>query len=630
MLHSGMSGPMTRDRRLAALSLGALGVVFGDIGTSPLYAFKEAFGGAHPLPLHEANVFGILSLIFWAVMLIVSVKYLSFVLRFDNKGEGGVLALLALASQLFRKNRKLSAAATVIAVFAASLFYGDAVITPAISVLSAVEGLSVATPALERWVVPSTIVIIIGLFALQPYGTGKIGRLFGPVTLIWFCVIGALGVMSILQTPAVLRSLDPGYALHFALQSPGLAFIALGAVFLALTGGEALYADMGHFGRKPIRIAWFGLVLPALMLNYLGQGALVLRNPAAVKNPFYLLAPTEWLLPLVALATMATVIASQATISGAFSVTQQASRLGYLPRVPVTHTSETERGQIYIGRLNWLMLVIVVLLVIGFGSSSHLAAAYGIAVSATMALETALVALVVIAMGGRLRILALGVLLVVFLVELLFFASNTTKIAAGGWFPILCGLIIFTLLTTWKRGTDVLTAASAVKNVPLKGFCEHLESVTRVPGTAVFFSASTEVVPATLLHNLKHNKVMHERVIFLTMTTEDVPQVGDEERIDVTMLVPQSIYQVVVRYGFMEDPDAMHVLKLLAQRGLRLEIAETTFFLGKSTIARAEHRGLFTWRREVFRWMQRNAPSAAEYFKLPPDRVIELGTQLRL
>jgi KUP system potassium uptake protein len=515
-------------------------------------------------------------------------------------------------------------------VFAASVFYGDAVITPAISVLSAVEGLSVATPALERWVVPSTIVIIIGLFALQPYGTGKIGRLFGPVTLIWFCVIGALGVMSILQTPAVLRSLDPGYALHFALQSPGLAFIALGAVFLALTGGEALYADMGHFGRKPIRIAWFGLVLPALMLNYLGQGALVLRNPAAVKNPFYLLAPTEWLLPLVALATMATVIASQATISGAFSVTQQASRLGYLPRVPVTHTSETERGQIYIGRLNWLMLVIVVLLVIGFGSSSHLAAAYGIAVSATMALETALVALVVIAMGGRVRILALGVLLVVFLVELLFFASNTTKIAAGGWFPILCGLIIFTLLTTWKRGTDVLTAASAVKNVPLKGFCEHLESVTRVPGTAVFFSASTEVVPATLLHNLKHNKVMHERVIFLTMTTEDVPQVGDEERIDVTMLVPQSIYQVVVRYGFMEDPDAMHVLKLLAQRGLRLEIAETTFFLGKSTIARAEHRGLFTWRREVFRWMQRNAPSAAEYFKLPPDRVIELGTQLKL
>ena len=435
---------------------------------------------------------------------------------------------------------------------------------------------------------------------------------------------------SILQTPAILKALDPGYAVRFAIHSPGLAFIALGSVFLALTGGEALYADMGHFGRAPIRIAWFGLVLPALMLNYLGQGALVLRDPAAVKNPFYLLAPPELLLPLVALATIATVIASQATISGAFSVTQQASRLGFLPRIPVTHTSETERGQIYIGRLNWLMLALVLLLVVGFGSSTHLAAAYGIAVSATMALETALVALVVIAMKGRAKVVVVSVLLVVFLVELLFFASNTTKIAAGGWFPILCGLTIFTLLTTWKRGAEVLTANEAGKNVPLKGFCEHLGSVTRVSGTAVFFSANTQVVPVTLLHNLKHNKVMHERVIFLTMTTEDVPQVDDEERIEVDVLVPQSIYQVVVRYGFMEDPDALHVLKLLGQRGLRLELEETTFFLGKSTIARAEHRGLFTWRREVFRWMQRNAPSAAEYFKLPPDRVIELGTQLKL
>jgi KUP system potassium uptake protein len=623
-------GGTTHDRRLAALSMGALGVVFGDIGTSPLYAFKEAFGGAHALPLNEANVFGVLSLIFWAVMLIVTVKYVLFVLRFDNKGEGGVLALLALASHLFRRNRRLSAAATVIAVFAASLFYGDAVITPAISVLSAVEGISVATPALEHWVVPATIAIIVGLFAIQPHGTGKIGRLFGPVTMIWFLIIGALGVMSILATPAILSALNPAYAFSFAMHSPGLAFIALGSVFLALTGGEALYADMGHFGIKPIRIAWFGLVLPALMLNYLGQGALVLRNPAAVKNPFYLLAPPELLLPLVALATIATVIASQATISGAFSVTQQASRLGYLPRVPVTHTSETERGQIYIGRLNWLMLIIVVLLVLGFGSSSHLAAAYGIAVSATMALETALVALVVVTMGGRMRVVILGILLVVFVVELMFFASNSTKIAAGGWFPILCGLTIFTLLTSWKRGTEVLTADEARKHVPLKGFCEHLSSVTRVPGTAVFFAANPDVVPTTLLHNLKHNKVMHERVVFLTMTTEEVPTVADDERIEVDMLVPQSVYQVVVRYGFMEDPDTMHVLRLLGQRGLRFELEDTTFFLGKSTIARAEQRGLFTWRREVFRWMQRNAPSAVEYFRLPPDRVIELGTQLKL
>ena len=629
MAYQNASPATAHDKRLAVLSLGALGVVFGDIGTSPLYAFKEAFGGAHALPLSEANVFGVLSLIFWSVMLIVSVKYVSFVLRFDNKGEGGVLALLALASQLFRKNRRLSGIATVVAIFAASLFYGDAVITPAISVLSAVEGISVATPALEQWIVPATIIIIIGVFALQPYGTGKIGRLFGPVTMLWFFIIGGLGVMSIIATPAILKALDPTYAVRFAVQSPGLAFIALGSVFLALTGGEALYADMGHFGRKPIRIAWFGLVLPALMLNYLGQGALVLRNPAAVKNPFYLLAPPELLIPLVVLATIATVIASQATISGAFSVTQQASRLGYLPRVPVTHTSETERGQIYIGQLNWLMLIVVVLLVLGFGSSTHLAAAYGIAVSATMALETALVALVVIAMAKRARALMLAVLLVIFTVELIFFASNTTKIAAGGWFPILCGLAIFTLLTTWKRGAEVLTAGAAGKQVPLKGFCEHLASVTRVPGTAVFFSANRQTVPTTLRHNLKHNKVLHERVVFLTLTTEDVPKVADDERIEVDMLVPQSIYQVVVRYGFMEDPDAMHVLKLLAQRGLRLEIEETTFFLGKSTIARAERRGLFTWRREVFRWMQRNAPSAAEYFKLPPDRVIELGTQLR-
>ncbi|HTD91168.1 MAG TPA: potassium transporter Kup [Burkholderiales bacterium] len=630
MVQNALRGHAIHDRKLAVLSLGALGVVFGDIGTSPLYAFKEAFGGEHALPLSEANVFGVLSLIFWAVMLIVSVKYISFVLRFDNKGEGGVLALLALASQLFRKNRKLSSVATVIAVFAASLFYGDAVITPAISVLSAVEGISVATPALEHWVVPATIAILICVFALQPHGTGKIGRWFGPITMVWFLIIGALGVMSILTTPAILRALDPSCAVRFAYHSPGLAFIALGSVFLALTGGEALYADMGHFGCKPIRIAWFGLVLPALMLNYLGQGALVLRNPLAVKNPFYLLAPPELLIPLVVLATIATVIASQATISGAFSVTQQASRLGYLPRMPVTHTSETERGQIYIGQLNWLMLVIVLLLVLGFGSSTHIAAAYGIAVSATMALETALVALVVIAMGGRTKMLTLAVLSAIFMVELMFFASNTTKIAAGGWFPLLCGLTIFTLLTTWKRGAEVLTASEASKHVPLKGFCEHLSSVTRVPGTAIFFSASTLVVPTTLLHNLKHNKVLHERVVFLTITTEDVPKVDDDERIEVEMLVAQSVYQVVVRYGFMENPDVMHVLKLLGQRGLRFEIEETTFFLGKSTIARAERRGLFTWRREVFRWMQRNAPSAAEYFKLPPDRVIELGTQLRL
>jgi len=617
-------------QRLAALTLGAVGVVFGDIGTSPLYAFKEAFAGAHPLPLSEVNVLGVLSLIFWAVMLIVSVKYVSFVLRFDNRGEGGVLALLAYAMRLFRGNPRLQWTAAVIAVFAASLFYGDAVITPAISVLSAVEGLAVATPALEPWVVPVTLGILIGLFAIQRHGTGRVGKLFGPITVAWFVTIGGLGIASIVQTPEIVRALEPNYAVAFAAASPGLAFLALGAVFLTLTGGEALYADMGHFGRLPIRVAWFGLVLPALMLNYLGQGALVLRDPAAVKNPFYLLAPPELLLPLVALATAATVIASQAVIAGAFSVTQQASRLGYLPRTPVTHTSETERGQIYIGRLNWTMLVVVVLLVIGFGSSSDLAAAYGIAVSGTMALETSLVALVVFALAGRLRVPLLAMLAVIGAVELAFLASNATKIMAGGWFPLLCGLVVFTLLTTWKRATDYLNSGAARRKVPIEGFFEHLGEVATVPGTAVFFSADPDTVPVTLLHNLKHNKVLHERVVFFTIETVDVPRLPNLERTEVRVLVPKRVYQATVRYGFMEDPDAVRALGLLARHGLRFERDETTFFLGKSTIARAERPGLFTWRRELFRWMQRNSPGAVEYFRLPPDRVIELGTQVTL
>jgi KUP system potassium uptake protein len=616
--------------RLGALTLGAVGVVFGDIGTSPLYAFKEAFGGAHKLPLTEANVLGVLSLIFWAVNLIVSVKYVSFVLRFDNRGEGGVLALLARATRLFRGDPKRQWTAAVIAVFAASLFYGDAVITPAISVLSAVEGLAVATTALAPWVIPVTLGILIGLFALQSRGTGKVGKLFGPITVAWFLTIAALGVASILKTPGVVRALDPSYAVAFAAASPGLAFLALGAVFLTLTGGEALYADMGHFGRLPIRVAWFGLVLPALMLNYLGQGALVLREPEAVKNPFYFLAPPELLLPLVVLATAATVIASQAVISGAFSVTQQASRLGYLPRIPITHTSATERGQIYIARLNWTMLVVVVLLVLGFGTSSDLAAAYGIAVSGTMVLETSLVALVVYALGGRARVPLLALLVVIGTVEFAFLASNATKILNGGWFPLLCGLAVFTLLTTWKRATDYLNSGEARRKVPIEGFFDHLGEVATVPGTAVFFSADPGSVPTTLLHNLKHNKVLHERVLFFTVETADVPRVPNLERTDVRVIVPKRVYQATVQYGFMEDPDAMRALALLSRHGLRFERDETTFFLGKSTIARAERPGLFTWRRDLFRWMQRNSPSAVEYFNLPPDRVIELGTQLTL
>jgi KUP system potassium uptake protein len=622
--------PPAAPGRLAALTLGAVGVVFGDIGTSPLYAFKEAFAGAHPLPLTQAHVFGVLSLIFWSVMLIISLKYVAFVLRFDNKGEGGVLALLAFATRLFRANPRLQWTVGVLAVFAAALFYGDAVITPAISVLSAVEGLSVATPALERWVLPATVGIIVGLFAIQRRGTGKVGRLFGPITVVWFVALGGLGIASIARTPEILGALAPQHAAAFALASPGLAFLALGAVFLTLTGGEALYADMGHFGPRPIRIAWFGLVLPGLMLNYLGQGALVLRDPAAVRNPFYLLAPAELLLPLVALATAATVIASQAVISGAFSVTQQASRLGYLPRIPVTHTSETERGQIYIGGLNWLMMAVVVLLVLGFGSSSRLAGAYGIAVSATMALETALIACVVFALPGGRKRLVLVFLALVALAELTFLASNTTKLLAGGWFPILCGLGIFTVLTTWKRAVDVLNADAARRRVPIEGFFDRIAGVAVVPGTAVFLSADPHSVPVTMLHNLKHNKVVHERVLFLTLATADIPRVPDSERTELRVLVPKRAYQATVSFGFMENPDAMRALALLARHGLRFEQADTTFFLGKSTLARAERPGPFTWRRSLFGWMQRNSPSAVEYYRLPPERVIELGTRVSL
>ena len=617
-------------RRLAALTIGAIGVVFGDIGTSPLYAFKEAFGGSRALALTQAHVFGVLSLIFWSVTLIVSLKYVFFVLRFDNRGEGGVLALLAYASRLTRANRRLQWLVAMIAVFAASLFYGDAVITPAISVLSAVEGLSVATPAFETWVVPIAVAIIVWLFKMQKHGTGGLGRYFGAVTVVWFLAIAVLGLASIVETPRVLSAVDPSHALGFAVESPGAAFLALGAVFLTLTGAEALYADMGHFGSGPIRIGWVGLVFPALMLNYLGQGALVLRDAGAARNPFFLLAPDYLLLPLVGLATAATVIASQATISGAFSITQQASRLGYLPHIPTRHTSESERGQVYIPQVNWAMLVIVVLLVLGFGSSSALAAAYGIAVSGTMLLSSALVGVVAYSLLRRARPLAIVGLLIVGGAELLFLASNTTKIADGGWFPLLCGLAIFTILSTWKRATEIIAANESRMRVGIEGFFEHLGDVARVPGTAIYLSSDAASVPTTFLHNLKHNKVLHERVVLLTLANEDVPRIADKERTEVQVLEPKRLYRVVLHFGFMENPDMMHALNLLGRHGLTFELADTTFFLGKSTITPSRKRGLFTWRRELFRWMQRNAPSAVEYLNLPADRVIELGARISI
>ena len=616
---------------LSVLTLAALGVVYGDIGTSPLYAFKEAFSGTHGLPLTEANVLAVLSMMFWSVTLIVSLKYVTMVLRFDNGGEGGILALLALASRLTRERPRLAWTVAMLGIFGASLFYGDAVITPAISVLSAVEGLSVATPAFERWIVPITIAILVGLFAIQSRGTGALGNLFGRITVLWFIALAALGAVSIAQTPAVLAALDPRHALGFAWHSPGLTFLVLGAVFLALTGAEALYADMGHFGATPVRLAWFGLVFPALMINYFGQGALALRDPAAMKNPFYLLAPQELLIPLVVLATIATIIASQATISGAFSVTQQATRLGYLPRVPTRHTSETERGQIYIPQVNWAMLVLVILLVLAFKTSSAIASAYGIAVSGTMVLTTALVAIVAFSLQKRPNPLFLAVLALIGLVELVFFAANATKIADGGWFPLVCGLALFILLTTWKRAETLLTSHEKSRRVPLDAFPTLCSAdIPRVPGTAVYLSPDPSSVPTALMHNLKHNKVLHQRIVFLTIGNEEVPRVSDLERTEVHVIERGHVYQATLRYGFMEEPDVPKGLKLLERHGLKFEALETTFFLGKATLARAARPGLFTWRRELFRWMQRNSPATAEYFKLLPDRVIELGTRVTL
>jgi KUP system potassium uptake protein len=616
---------------LMILSLAALGVVYGDIGTSPLYAFKEALNGAHGLPFTEANVLAVLSMMFWSITLIVSLKYVTIVLRFDNGGEGGILALLALASRLTRQHPRLSWTVAMLGIFGASLFYGDAIITPAISVLSAVEGLSVVTPAFERWIVPITIAILIGLFAIQSRGTGTLGKLFGPIMVLWFLILAALGAVSIAQTPAVLAALDPRHALVFAWQAPGLTFLVLGAVFLALTGAEALYADMGHFGAQPIRLAWFALVFPSLMINYFGQGALVLRSPAAIKNPFYLLAPDELLIPLVLLATVATVIASQATISGAFSVTQQATRLGYLPRIQTRHTSETERGQIYIPQLSWTMLMLVILLVLGFKNSSAIASAYGIAVSGTMVLTTALVAVVAVSLPKRpnpLFLLALGL---VGTMELVFFAANATKIADGGWFPLVCGLALFIMLTTWKRAETILTAHEKSKSVALGAFPTLCSAdIPRVPGTAVYLSPDPASVPTALMHNLKHNKVLHERIVFLTIGNEDVPRISDFERTEVRVIERGHVYQATLHYGFMEEPDVPKGLLLLARHGLKFETLDTTFFLGKATLARATKTGLFTWRRELFRWMQRNSPATAEYFKLLPDRVIELGTRVTL
>ncbi len=616
----------------AALTLAALGVVYGDIGTSPLYAFKEAFSGPHAMALNQQNVLATLSALFWAVTCIISVKYVWLVLRFDNDGEGGVLALTALTHRLAERQRASTRMLAIIAtlgVFAAALFYGDALITPAISVLSAVEGLGVATPHVEKFVVPITIGVLIALFSIQRFGTGRVGALFGPITCLWFLVIGVLGLQSIIETPVVLQALNPLYAIDFAIGQPGKMFVLLAAVFLALTGGEALYADMGHFGARAVRIAWFGLVCPALMLNYFGQGALVLRDPAAIKNPFYLLAPDSLLLALVVLATAATVIASQATISGAFSITQQASRLGYLPRIGVRHTSDRERGQIYVGSVNWIMLLGVLLLVLEFRSSSALAAAYGIAVSGTMIITSILVAIVLLLTAGRSRLPLLALLALFVVLESGFLASNLSKVADGGWFPLLFGSAVFLLLMTWKKGSSLVARQRSAIDLPVQGIAASvLQGIPRVPGTAIYLASDRNLVPSALFHNLKHYHVLHEHLILVHVRTEEVPYVEAGGRLQLDRSEP-GLLRIDVRFGFREEPDLLAALASAASQGVGIDPMTTTYFIARSVVQDGPGE-LSAWRCALYAWMTRQAEGAAAYFRLPPNRVVELGTQVLL
>jgi KUP system potassium uptake protein len=613
----------------AALSLAALGVVYGDIGTSPLYAFKEAFTGPHALTISEPNVLATLSAMFWAMMLIISIKYVWVMLKFDNDGEGGVLALTALANRTTRGSTHWKMLIVAAGIFAAALFYGDALITPAISVLSAVEGLSVATPAFETYIIPITVGVLTGLFFIQRHGTGSMGKLFGPVTLLWFAALAVLGVISIAQNPTVLNAINPMYAINFALEHPAGMFMLLSAVFLALTGGEALYADMGHFGAKPVRLAWYGLVCPALLINYFGQGALVLRSATAIENPFYLLSPEWFMLPLVALATAATVIASQATISGAYSMTLQAMRMGYLPRLYIQHTSDSQRGQIYIPAVNWTMLVGVIVLVLEFGSSSALAAAYGIAVSGTMIITTLLTVVVTLMLSGRTRAVLLPALLIFLLLELMFFSSNLTKVFHGGWLPLALGLFLFVMLSTWKKGSVLVAEQRRKLDIPMAVFISSTHpEIPRVAGTAVYLTADPTMVPSALFHNLKHFKVLHERTLFLHVVTADVPYIEVAQRLKVTLLAP-GMYDVALHFGFRQEVDIPLVLQGLGAHGLELEPMSTTYFVARSSVVDGPG-GMPAWRCALFSWMSRQSEGATSFFNLPANQVVELGTKVML
>jgi KUP system potassium uptake protein len=622
-------------KALLTLSLGALGVVYGDIGTSPLYALKECFNGSHAVFATPENVLGVLSLVFWALTFVVTFKYLSLVMRADNRGEGGILALMALVGK-FESTKRGRRALLMMGLFGAALLYGDGVITPAISVLSAVEGVVVAAPGLERFVVPATVLILVGLFMIQKRGTAIVGAVFGPVMLLWFVTIALLGLRGILQDPSVLRAVSPVYAVRFFAENRLHGFLVLGAVVLCITGGEALYADMGHFGRRPIRFAWLGVAMPALLLNYFGQGAILLRDPAASHNPFFMLAPSWFVYPLVALATAATIVASQALISGAFSLTRQAVQLGYCPRVTVTHTSHTEIGQIYVPEVNFALGVACIALVLGFKTSSALAAAYGIAVTGTMMITTLLFHRVTRDLWKWSRWKAWPLTVLLMTVDVAFFGANIVKIEEGGWFPIAAAIAVFTLLTTWKRGRDALAAALRDASLPLDLFLPDLakRKPARVPGTAVFMTSNLGVVPAVLLHHLKHNKLLHERVVLVSILTEEVPSVAEKERVASDDL-GEGFYRVVAHYGFMESPDVPKLLASLPQRpppnvAIPMDPMDTTFYLGRETLLPTGPATLWRWRKRLFIIMARNAATASQFFGLPPNRVVEMGAQIQL
>jgi KUP system potassium uptake protein len=623
-----MSETQTK-QKLPTLVLGAIGVVYGDIGTSPLYAIQATFTGPHPLPVVEANILGVLSVMFWTIMLLVSFKYVTIILRADNNGEGGSMALLALVGELTKRHPKIKWFATALGVFAAALFFGDGMITPAISVLSAVEGLDLVSHQFRIYILPITVLILTGLFFIQKRGTGMVGMAFGPIMVLWFVSLAVFGIISIAQTPQVLSALNPAYAWQFLSADPWVSFLALGATVLVITGGEALYADMGHFGKFPIRFAWFSFVLPALVLNYFGQGALLLHDPQAIQNPFYLLAPAWALVPMVLLATAATVIASQAVISGAYSIANQSVQMGFLPRMEIRQTSDLAQGQIYVPFTNWTLYLAVVFLVLEFQSSNSLAAAYGIAVTGTMTITTMLIAFVMVLLWRWPLLVAIPLIAILLIADMTYFAANALKIPQGGWFPLGVAVISFTVLTTWKRGRELLFAKISEQSVPMQTILGGIDDMPRVSGTAVFLTPESEGTPSALLHNLKHNHVLHERNVLLTVVVEDKPYVTRGNRFLIKDM-GKDFYRVKLYYGFMQTPDIPLALELCGAQGLPFDMMTTSFFISRALIVPCHDPGMMEWRERLFIALSKNAMNAADFFKIPTNRVVEMGTQIEI